>query len=121
MPTVLHVYKDVYPPVHGGIEHHIDDLRRSVPGWRSDVLVCSRSRRTVISEFGSGLEVRAGELGRLLSNPIAPRLVSWIRRLKHDVLHLHMPHPTGEVAALIAGGGAPSVVTYHADIVRQRA
>jgi glycosyltransferase involved in cell wall biosynthesis len=31
-----------------------------------------------------------------------------------------MPHPTGEVAALIAGGRAPSVVTYHADIVRQQ-
>jgi glycosyltransferase involved in cell wall biosynthesis len=120
MKTVLHVYKDVYPPVHGGIEHHIDDLRRHVPGWRGDVLVCARSRETTISERSAGLEVRCGEWGRVLSNPLAPGLVGWIRRLRHDVLHLHMPHPTGEVAALIAGGRAPSVVTYHADIVRQR-
>src|SRR5436190_304338 len=51
---VVHVYRDSYPPLHGGIEQHV-----------------------------------------------------------------HMANPTGELAYLLSGSGAPAVATYHHSIVRQ--
>lgn len=118
---VLHVYKDVHPDVPGGIERHLDDLRRTVPGVVSTVLVCSRSRRTTVRVVAGGAEIAVGELGRALSAPLAPTFPLWLRRIPADVLHLHLPNPTGEVATLLAGVKAPIVASYHADIVRQAA
>jgi hypothetical protein len=40
---VLHVYKDIFPPVAGGIEKHIDGLRAALPDVVSHVLVASRT------------------------------------------------------------------------------
>lgn len=118
---VLHVYKDVHPAVPGGIERHIDLLRRSVPGVQSSVLVCSRSRRSRVRQSDAGLEVAVGEFGRPLSTPMAPAFAYWLRAIEADVLHLHMPNPTGELAALAARDRRPMVASYHADIVRQAA
>jgi rhamnosyl/mannosyltransferase len=116
---VAHVYKDVYPPVAGGIEKHIDGLRTGMPDVVSDVIVCSRSRRTSVEEVGTGVEVRVAELGRLLSTPLAPGFPRRLSGLQADVFHLHMPNPLGELSALAALGGRPIVASYHADVVRQ--
>jgi len=118
---VLHVYKDVYPTVVGGIERHIDDLRRSLPDARSDVLVCSRSMRTRRFQTPYGTEVHVGQLGRILSAPFAPRFPVSLRRHRAALLHVHMPNPTGEASALLARREIPLVASYHADIVRQQA
>jgi glycosyltransferase involved in cell wall biosynthesis len=117
---VVHVYKDVFPPVAGGIEKHIDGLRQSMPDVTSHVLVCARARRTSSVRVGTGIEVRVAEAGRrILSVPVAPSFPLWLRRLEADLVHVHMPYPLGEAAALIAARDRPLVVTYHADIVRQ--
>lgn len=119
--SVLHVYKDVHPDVPGGIERHIDDLRRMVPGVQTSVLVCSRSRRTRIRVVAGGTEVAVGSLGRALSVPLAPTFPLWLRRMPADVIHLHVPNPTGEVAVLLGGARVPIVASFHADVVRQAA
>lgn len=117
---VVHVYKDVFPPVAGGIEKHIDGLRRSMPDVTSHVLVCARAGRTSQARVGTGLEVRVAEPPRrVLSVPLAPSFPLWLRRLDADVVHVHMPNPVGELAALVSARGRPVVVSYHADIVRQ--
>jgi glycosyltransferase involved in cell wall biosynthesis len=116
---VLHVYKDVHPEVSGGIERHIDELRRSVPGTVASVLVCSGSSRTRLRYDEHGLCVGVGEFGRPLSTPLSPAFPYWLKRIEADLLHLHAPNPTGELAALVARDGRPMVVSYHADIVRQ--
>jgi O-antigen biosynthesis rhamnosyltransferase len=117
---VVHVYKDVYPPVVGGIEKHIDGLRRAMPDVTSHVLVCARARRTSRVPVGTGIEVRVAEAGpRVLSVPLAPSFPLWLRRMDADLVHVHMPNPVGEAAALVAARGLPLVVSYHADIVRQ--
>src|SRR5467141_2863004 len=70
---VLHVYNDVYPPVAGGIEKHIDLIRRTLPDVHSDVLVCARGQRGSREPHGTGIEVKVAELGpRIWSVPIAP-------------------------------------------------
>lgn len=116
---MAHVYKDVYPPVAGGIEKHIDGIRRAMPQVTSDILVCARAARTSEARVGTGVEVRVGELGRVLSTPIAPGFPFRLRRLRADVYHVHMPNPLGELSALVALRDRPFVVSYHADVVRQ--
>lgn len=120
---VLHVYKDVYPPVVGGIERHIDSIRLALPDIRQDVLACSRGVRTCKRAAPApriGTEVLVGEFGRVYSTPIAPTFPLWLFRLaRHAVVHLHMPQPLAELSALLLRL-RPLVVSYHADIYRQR-
>jgi glycosyltransferase involved in cell wall biosynthesis len=117
---VLHVYKDVFPPVAGGVEKQIDALRRAMPDVDSTVIVCARAARSDVASVDGGLEIRVAELGpRWLGAPAAPTLPLWVRRTDSDLIHLHMPNPPGEVAALFGRRGRPIVASYHADIVRQ--
>jgi glycosyltransferase involved in cell wall biosynthesis len=117
---VLHVYKDVFPPVPGGIEKQIGALRRAMPDVVSNVVVCARGPRTRVTPVDGGLEVAVAEYGpRWLSVPVAPALPRWVGRIGADVIHVHMPYPPGEAAALLARRGRPIVASYHADIVRQ--
>lgn len=120
---ILHVYKDVYPPVAGGIERHIDSIRRAIPEFQHDVLVCGRDVRTrVRTARGGGTEILVAEFGRVLSVPLAPTFPYWFAKYARGaVVHLHMPQPVGELSALLVRGNAPLVATYHADIYRQRA
>jgi len=116
---VVHVYKDVSPSVVGGIEKHIDLIRRALPDVRSDVLVCARSRRGRCEPRGSGVERYVPEFGpRVWSVPIAPTFPAALRAVEADVVHLHMPNPLGELAAL-TDRRRPIVCSYHADVVRQ--
>lgn len=119
--SVLHVYKD-YAPVLGGIENHVRDLAEAQAraGHRVTVLVASRTRRHEDATCDGVRVVRVARWGTLASTPIAPGFLRWLPRLGADVVHLHFPHPPGEVAWLLRGGGTPAVVTYHSDIVRQR-
>jgi glycosyltransferase involved in cell wall biosynthesis len=119
---VLHVYKDIYPPVAGGIERHIDAIRASTPGWRHDVLVCAHRPATSRKASPYGLETHVAQAGRVLSMPIAPTFPFHLRRQSRGaILHLHMPNPTGEASVLARRPGLPMVASYHCDIFRQRA
>lgn len=119
---ILHVYKDIYPPVAGGIERHIDAIRRATPSWRHDVLVCAHGVRTIYRETPYGTEIHVAQFGRLLSAPLAP---TFPLRLHHErkgaLVHLHMPNPTGEASVLATSRRGPLIVSYHCDIFRQRA
>lgn len=116
---VVHVYKDIYPPVVGGIERHIDTIRCAMPEIDNTVIACARGRRTSIRTTDRGTEILVGEFGRVLSAPLAPTFPRWLARLRPDIVHLHMPNPTGELSALLKLNGKPLVVSYHADIDRQ--
>ncbi len=118
---VVHVYKD-YPPVLGGIENHIrllaeGQVRR---GLRVTVLVTSRDRRPSVSNENGVEVVRAARLGEVASTPLSLNLVSRLRKLRPDVLHLQFPYPMGEVAALLSPRRGALVISYQSDIVRQR-
>lgn len=120
---VIHVYKDVFPPVEGGIERVINLLARLTPAeeFEVGVIVASRSRRGARRELVPGVWVEeVPSLGRMLSTPLAPGFTAALRRSGADLFHFHIPHPTGEVAWLLSGLRAPAVATYHSDVVRQR-
>jgi rhamnosyl/mannosyltransferase len=44
----------------------------------------------------------------------------WLRRLRPDIVHLHFPNPMGDLTFLLSGWRGRLVVTYHADIIKQR-
>lgn len=126
---ILHVYKDFYPPVPGGVERYIHDVTTfmSERGHECTVLVSSagpsvRERR----RFHGDCEiVESPCLCRILSNPVCPSFPRAIRRLQEeksfDLVHYHHPLPTAVFAWGAARLGIPHIVTYHSDIVRQAA
>ncbi|MGB9692343.1 MAG: glycosyltransferase [Candidatus Sumerlaeaceae bacterium] len=123
-PRVLHVYKDYYPPVRGGIENTINLMARgSLKDFDVSVLVCA-GKADAGEEIVEGVRVvRVREWGRVWSAPLAP---AFVRALQHeaaraDLLHFHHPNPTGDIAFLLGGIRKPYVITYHSDVVRQRA
>jgi rhamnosyl/mannosyltransferase len=118
---ILHAYKDYYPPTRGGIEQHVHDLVHGLPGVECAVLTSARSRRSRVDDDAGVPVFRAGELARVGSSPVTPSWVRLLREVDADIVHLHLPHPVGELAALAARTACPIVVTYHADVVGRRA
>jgi glycosyltransferase involved in cell wall biosynthesis len=122
-PRIVHVYKDVYPPIEGGIERIIYHLTRLTAGsFEPRVVVAARTWRAGRRELAPGVLVEeVPSAGRLLSTPLAPGFIAALRRSGADLFHFHIPHPTGELAFLLSNLHTPAVATYHSDVVRQRA
>ena len=120
---ILQIYKD-YFPVLGGIENHVRDLSEALAarGHRVTVLVTSRDRRTTTEQPQPGLTViKAARSLHLASTPLSLAMLRIAHSLRPDLVHLHFPYPPGDLAAMALPKRPPLVVTYHSDIVRQRA
>lgn len=119
---VVHVFKDYYPPTTGGIEQHMGLLcGRLASKMDVAVLVPSRSRARVEERMDGVTLVRVPEFGRYASVPLCPTMPRELRRLAPEIVHLHFPNPMGDVTYLLGARRVPLVITYHADVVRQRA
>lgn len=117
---VLHVGK-YYPPYHGGMETHLRALCTAICDRVDlEVVVANDARRTVREELDGVRITRLGTVAKLASTPFTPGLTDAIRHARADIVHLHLPHPTGVVAWLTSGSRSRFVVTYHSDVVRQR-
>ncbi len=84
------------------------------------VLVPSRSRRTIEERLDDVSIVRAAEYGQLASAPLCPGFPKHLRQLRPDLVHLHFPNPMSDLAYLLSARSVPSMLTYHADIIKQR-
>lgn len=123
----LHFGK-VLPPPYAGVEAHIDLLLRALlPDVQGTLLACGdpRDAQRRAGEFPYRVLVERFH-GRLASAPVAPGMVAAVRRElrsgRCNLLHLHAPNPLGDVAGLLAAGrNMPLVLSWHSDIVRQRA
>ncbi len=124
MPHVVHVYKDYWPPVVGGIERSINWMANGVNAldgsYEFTVLVNSRTRTSRERSHGNVRIVEVGELGRVFSAPLSPPFPFWLKRLKADIWHFHIPNPTGDVSYLMARPPGRVVATWHSDVVRQK-
>jgi len=118
---ILHIYKD-YPPILGGIENHVQLLAQgqAAAGHAVTVLVTNPAGRqtTVTNEQGVRV-IRAGRLATVASTPLSVALPWQLLRQRPDVVHLHYPYPVGEVCQWLLRRGRVTVLSYHADIVRQ--
>jgi len=119
---ILHVYKD-YHPIHGGIENHIKTLAEAQVQAGHDVTVLvTNSGKEKPDVLINGVRVlRAKRIATIASTPLSMDMVVKLRSLEPDITHLHFPYPVGEVSQWLMGGKRPFVITYHSDIVKQKA
>src|SRR5688500_11531253 len=101
-PRIIHVYKDIWPPVEGGIERIIHWMAAYAPRAEFEVgiIVASRSRegrRHELPGVGGVEVVEVPSFGRALSAPLAPGFIAALRASRADLFHFHVPHPTGEM------------------------
>ncbi len=119
---VLQIGKYYYPH-RGGIETHLQLLCDELKGQLElDVVVCNTERAKRTETIDGVLVTRCPEIARVASTSICPTMPLEIARRRYDVIHFHFPHPIGAMSYLVAPHRRRHavVVSYHADIVRQR-
>jgi glycosyltransferase involved in cell wall biosynthesis len=120
---VVHIFKDYYPPTTGGIEQHMSLLCRKLAAAGAEVVVMipNRSRRRSEDRLNGVRIIRLPEFGRYASVPLCPTAAAEIRRLRPEIVHLHFPNPMGDLTYLLGASHIPLVVSYHSDIIKQKA
>ncbi|MCL2746144.1 MAG: glycosyltransferase [Coriobacteriia bacterium] len=115
-----------YPSHVGGIEFHMRDLAEGLVASGHQVrVIVSNDERRYSEELINGVEVvRLPRLFERASTPVC-RMIGPVLSFESeqaDILHFHTPYPWGEFewVGQMASKRVPYVVTYHADIVRQR-
>ncbi len=121
---ILHIYKDYYP-VLGGIENHVRVLAEAgiARGHEVTVLVASLDRHTCREKLNGVQLIKTPRWINVSSAPISPAMFLEARKIGREaaIVHLHFPYPLGELAHLFSGSRAKTIITYHSDIVRQKA
>jgi glycosyltransferase involved in cell wall biosynthesis len=122
---ILHFYKTYYPDSVGGIEQVIRQMCVGTGrlGVTNQVLSLSRKPDLQPFEFEGHMVHRVPQNFELASNAVSVQAVSELARMARDVdvVHYHFPWPFMDLAHFLARVKKPSVVTYHSDIVRQKA
>ena len=122
---VLHIYRTYFPETQGGLEEVIRQicLNTRPHGVQSRVLCVSPSvrprvvRRREAAVFRVRRDLEIASCGFSLEAPaLLRRLLKWA-----DVVHYHFPWPFADLLHLAMRVRQPAVLTYHSDIVRQRA
>jgi glycosyltransferase involved in cell wall biosynthesis len=111
-----------YAPFHGGMETHLQSLAKHLqPSVDLHVAVAANPAAPG-SETSNGVPLRRMRTyGVVAATPICPELFRVIGDINPDLVHIHHPHPLAMLAYLCSRTSAPCVVSYHSDIVRQRA
>lgn len=119
---ILQVNK-FYHPIVGGIESVVKQLAEGVQerGHGSRVLTAierGRGEKTTVADIPVR---RVSSLGTSLSVPLAPTFPFHLSRAVRnvDIVHYHLPNPLAVVSHFLSRPNAPTIVTYHSDIVRQ--
>jgi rhamnosyl/mannosyltransferase len=110
----------------GGIERH---LRALLGGLPHDIecinLVANDCAITDQHRNYRYLTVRAASHGIFASVALCPSMPPLARRLhrehRFDIVHLHFPDPLGQLTAMSLPRSVKRVISWHSDIVKQRA
>ena len=120
---IVHVYKDYYPPTVGGMEQATERYAVQMVRRGADVTVLTshpKVKKTIEETIGGVRIIRCAEWGRALSTPFCPDMPYQMSRLRADLWHLHYPSPPGEVSWLTVRPKGALVLTWQADVVRQK-
>ena len=117
---VLQIGKYYYP-FRGGMESSLYTLVNSLKDKVEFQVLVSNTKLARKIEFIDGVRViRAGRWGSLFSQPLCPGIFFWLKRLKADIIHLHLPNPLAGLFYLLANPGSRLIISYHSDILRQK-
>lgn len=112
-----------YHPYTGGTELHlitlVNELKKN-SSWEIDILVSNTRPKTEIEADGNSRIIKLACLGNLFSVPLSLTLPFWLKKLKADILHFHLPNPLAVISYLLVRPKGRVIVSYHSDIIRQR-
>lgn len=121
---VLHVYRTYFPDTQGGLEETIRQICISTShlGVESTVLCLSRNPEPAYLEHQGHTVRRAKQSFEIASCGFSYSAVALFRELARtaDIINYHFPWPFADLLHMLIRPTAPTVVTYHSDIVRQR-
>ncbi|MSU36127.1 MAG: glycosyltransferase [Pedosphaera sp.] len=112
-----------YAPERGGIETLLRSLCEGFVGLGAEVdcVVANRTFRTV-HETLAGVRVhRLASWREAMSISLTPRYPFATRRFRADLWHAHFPNPLADLAAVFGPRRTPLILSWHSDIVRQKA
>ena len=122
---ILHFYKTYYPDPIGGTVQFINQLARaSKPlGIQTDVLSLSAECKPAIIEINGHQAHRAKTAFQIASTDFSLSAFSQFVQLakQADLIHYHYPWPFMDLVHFATRVNKPTVVTYHSDIIRQKA
>lgn len=122
---VLHVYKTYFPDTWGGLEQAILQICRSTAalGAENTIFTLSHDPSAGHIERAEADVYRYPISADFASCPVSARAFLAFRRhvAKTDVVHYHFPWPFADILDMLRPRHIPAVITYHSDIVRQRA
>lgn len=125
MIKVLHCYKTYYPDTFGGIEQVIYQLAEggAKQGIESTVFVHSPGFDRKVTTLDNHKIHRVKTLCEVASTPFSVGAIQEFKKLakEADIIHYHFPYPFMDFMHFAAGIKNPSVVSYHSDIVKQKA
>lgn len=112
-----------YAPARGGIETLLRSLCEGFVrlGAEVDCVVANRTPRTVHETLGGVQVHRLASWGEAMSTSLAPRYPFATRHFRADVWHSHFPNPLADLAAILGPHRTPLILSWHSDIVRQKA
>lgn len=118
---VLQVGK-FYPPHRGGIETVLQTLCRGLNRHISlRVLVANDAAKTTTDVIEGVAVSRVARWGTLAATPLCPSFPQALARCPADIYHLHEPNPLATISYLLVKPKGKLVVTFHSDVVRQKA
>ena len=122
---VLHFFKTYWPDTFGGVERTIAAICQGVEGHgiQSEVLSLSAEPEANSRQFGEHFAQKAKLDFELASTGFSRAAFRRFKELSReaDIVHFHFPWPLMDVIHLASTQRKPSVVTYHSDIVKQKA
>jgi len=122
---VVHFYKTYFPDSVGGVEQVIRQMCVSTGrlGITNHVLSLSRDQNLEPFDYEGHTVHRVPLNVEVASNGVSVQAIGALARMaaQADVVHYHFPWPFMDMAHFLARIDKPTVVTYHSDIVRQKA
>ena len=114
-----------YDEIPGGMQRHVEHLFWALQGKVEYThLVPSRDRNGASFRLHGFPVIRRPSWNMDGSLAISPGLVTEAWRLHRaspfDLIHLHFPDPMSHLAAAVLPAEVPRVITWHADVIRQK-
>jgi glycosyltransferase involved in cell wall biosynthesis len=113
-----------FEQTRGGVQFYAELISKYISPVEMDLLVSSAGSKTLHKRTPTGKKVAVASFGLFASVPISPTYFYWawrmMRETKYDILHLNFPDPLSLLTVLLLRPQQPLVVTWHADIVRQK-
>lgn len=121
---VLQFFRTYLPVTHGGIEESIRQicLATTEHGVEQRILTLAPVERVQRLERPEATVIQVPLQWEPSSCSIGLGMFSAYREQAQwaDVIHVHYPWPFADLVHLLSGVNKPLLVTYHADIIRQR-